>query len=152
MIIRRAKQDDIPVMAELLGELFAIEDDFVIDSIKQTNGLNLLLEMPDSIALVVQIEDQIIAMATVQKLVSTAMGDYVGLIEDVVVAQTYRAQGIGKKLLHALIGECDAMGIKRLALGADQRNQNALAFYEKLGFKSSNMGILYYTMLNNDIY
>lgn len=152
MIIRRAKQDDIPAMAELLGELFAIEDDFVIDSIKQTNGLKLLLEMPDSIALVVQIEDQIIAMATVQKLVSTAMGDYVGLIEDVVVAQTYRAQGIGKKLLYALIGACDAMGIKRLALGADQRNQNALAFYEKLGFKSSNMGILYYTMLNNGIY
>lgn len=152
MIIRQAKQDDIPVMVALLGELFAIEDDFVIDSMKQTNGLTLLLEIPDSVALVVQIDDKIIAMATVQKFVSTAMGDYVGMIEDVVVTKAYRAQGIGKKLLHALIDECHKRGMKRLALGADQRNQSAIEFYQKLGFKPSNMGFLYYFMFKDVVY
>lgn len=152
MIIRQAKKSDIPPMVGLLEELFAIEDDFVIDSMKQTNGLKLLLEMPDSIALVVQIDDKIIAMATVQKLVSTAMGDYVGLIEDVVVTKAYRAQGIGKKLLHALIDECRKRGMKRLALGSDQRNQSAIEFYQKLGFKPSNMGFLYYFMFKDGVY
>ncbi|HEX5330654.1 hypothetical protein, partial [Sulfuricurvum sp.] len=82
MNIRRASYEDISDMARLLGELFAIEDDFTIDTEKQSRGLKLLLDTESAIVLVAQEEERVIAMATIQKLVSTAIGEYVGIIED----------------------------------------------------------------------
>ena len=143
MIVRRACYDDIDEMAGLLSELFSIEDDFTIDREKQSRGLSHLLETQSAIVLVAQEGDHVIAMATVQQLVSTAMGEYVGIIEDVVVQETYRGRGIGKSLLEALIVESEKAGLKRLALGADHRNTNAIAFYQKQGFTTSHMGLMY---------
>ena len=143
MKIRYACSDDISAMTNLLCELFAIEDDFIIDLEKQSRGLMLLLDTPGAIVLVAQKDDCVIGMASVQTLISTAMGEYVGLIEDVVVNEAYRGRGIGKLLLEALIAESEKMGLKRLALGADHRNYNALAFYKKQGFTASHMGLMY---------
>lgn len=143
MMIRYAEYDDIPYMAGLLAELFTIEDDFAIDIEKQSRGLTLLLDTESAIVLVAQEEESVIGMATIQKLVSTAMGEYVGIIEDVIVSETHRGRGIGKSLLEALIVESEKAGLKRLALGADHRNNNAIAFYQKLGFRTSNMGLMY---------
>lgn len=143
MTIRRASYADIPAMANLLSELFAIEDDFAIDIEKQSRGLKLLLDTENTIVLVAQEEERAIAMATLQKLVSTVIGEYVGIIEDVIVSETHRGRGIGKSLLEALIVESEKAGLKRLALGADHRNLAAIAFYQKHGFSTSNMGLMY---------
>jgi len=147
MIIRRASYDDISAMVNLLNELFTIEDDFVIDGEKQSRGLKLLLDIPNAIVLIVQECDSVIAMASVQPLVSTAIGETVGIIEDVVVTGSYQGRGIGKALIEALIGESEKAGLKRLALGADQRNLTAIAFYQKQGFTASHMGLMYYLPL-----
>jgi ribosomal protein S18 acetylase RimI-like enzyme len=143
MSIRRPADTDIPAMANLLSELFAIEDDFKIDIQKHSRGLKLLLETPSAIIFVAQEDNGVVGMATLQTLLSTAMGDYVGLIEDVVVHETYRGRGIGTSLLEALIAESEKAGLKRLALGADHRNTNAIAFYQKKGFTASHMGLMY---------
>lgn len=145
-MIRCATYDDIPRMTELLGELFAIEDDFTIDIQKQFTGLDLLLETPNVTVLVAESDQRVIAMATLQILISTAMGGYVGLIEDVIVNKSYRSRGIGKKLIQALIKEAEKKGLKRLALGADHRNESASEFYKKLGFSASHMGLMYITV------
>lgn len=110
MTIRRAKRSDISAMVELLCELFAIEDDFVIDRQKHERGLNLLFNTPDAIVLVVEHEDKVIGMASVQPLVSTAIGECVGLIEDVVIASRFRGNGIGKNLMERLIDETEKVG------------------------------------------
>ncbi|HEX5710511.1 MAG TPA: GNAT family N-acetyltransferase [Sulfuricurvum sp.] len=143
MKIRCACSDDITAMTNLLSELFAIEDDFSMDVEKQSRGLMLLLDTPSAIVLVAQESDCVIGMASIQTLISTAVGEYVGLIEDVVVNEEYRGRGIGKLLLKALITESEKRGLKRLALGADHRNYNALAFYKKQGFTTSHMGLMY---------
>ncbi len=143
MIVRRAEISDIPEMVELLCELFAIEDDFTIDREKHKHGLNLLLENHDAIVLVTEEENRVIGMATVQPLISTAIGERVGLIEDVVIASRFRGNGIGKRLMERLIGEAQKAGMKRLALGADERNDRAIVFYQKLGFTTSHMGLMY---------
>ncbi|MDO9057054.1 MAG: GNAT family N-acetyltransferase [Sulfuricurvum sp.] len=142
-MIRRACYDDIDAMAGLLSELFAIEDDFSIDIEKQSRGLKLLLDTPSAILLVVESKEGVIGMATLQTLISTAMGEKVGLIEDVIVSEAYRGTGIGKALLEALIAESEGAGLKRLALGADHRNHKAIAFYQKQRFSISNMGLMY---------
>ncbi|MFZ2889075.1 GNAT family N-acetyltransferase [Sulfuricurvum sp.] len=141
--IRLAYSDDIPVMVKLLGELFAIEDDFTIDTEKQSCGLELLLQNSHSIVLVAEIENTVIGMITIQRMISTAMGTYVGTIEDVIVAQECRGSGIGTKLLDAAMDEADERGWGRLALGVDLRNTKAIDFYQKKGFSTSHMGLMY---------
>lgn len=142
-MIRRAIVDDIPVMAALLGELFTIEDDFMIDVEKQSRGLELLLRNHEAIVLVALVNEAVVGMITLQMLISTAMGEKVGLIEDFIIREEHRRMGIGKELLNTLIVESEKQGLKRLALGADHRNHSAIAFYEKQGFDTSHMGLMY---------
>jgi ribosomal protein S18 acetylase RimI-like enzyme len=144
LTIRLAFSDDIPVMVKLLSELFAIEDDFTIEGYKQSRGLELLLQSPQSIILVAEIQESVIGMISLQRMISTAMGAYVGLIEDVVVSESHRGYGIGTKLLETAIDEAGRREWGRLALGVDLRNTKAISFYQKYGFETSNMGLMYY--------
>ncbi|MDD5053048.1 MAG: GNAT family N-acetyltransferase [Sulfuricurvum sp.] len=130
-------------MSDLLCELFSIEDDFVIDKEKQTLGLKLLLNEIHSTILVASVNNEIVGMITMQTLISTASGGYVGLIEDLIVTKNYRGIGIGSKLLKSLIDESQHQGLLRLALGADIRNTAAILFYRKHGFAASHMGLMY---------
>lgn len=102
-----------------------------------------MLKDPSGTVLVAESDGGVVGMATMQRLISTAMGEYVGLIEDVIVDEAYRKRGIGKALLEALIAESAARGYARLALGADRRNTNAIDFYRSRGFVSSQMGLMY---------
>lgn len=142
-LIREARTGDLAEMALLLAELFTIEDDFVIDEAKQINGLRLLLESSSGTVFVAQLDQRVVGMLTVQSVVSTAAGEYVGLIEDLIVSEPYRGCGIGKQLLHAVLAASKEKGLGRLALAADNRNVSAIAFYQKYGFETSRMGMLY---------
>jgi ribosomal protein S18 acetylase RimI-like enzyme len=130
-------------MVSLLGELFAIEEDFAIDPLRQRQGLELLLDDPDATVLVCETGGRVAGMASMQRLVSTASGGYVGLIEDVVVSGTCRGEGIGTMLLESLITESRERGYLRLALAADGRNTRAIAFYRRFGFGTGHMGLMY---------
>ncbi len=141
--IRKALLDDVIPMAKLLGELFAIEDDFVFDEESHTKALTLMINTQHSTLYVATINNRLIGMVTMQPLISTAMGGYVGLIEDVIVAHDFRGQGIGKQLLMTMIEESKLLGYTRLSLSADKRNDVAIDFYRTLGFEASNMRLLY---------
>ncbi|MDD5158727.1 MAG: GNAT family N-acetyltransferase [Sulfuricurvum sp.] len=143
LIIRLAYSDDVPAMAKLLSELFAIEDDFTIDGEKQSHGLELLLQSPQSVILVAEMQNGVVGMLSLQRMISTAIGEYVGIIEDVVVSEFHRGYGIGTKLLETAIDEAERREWGRLALGVDLRNTKAIAFYQKYGFETSNMGLMY---------
>jgi GNAT superfamily N-acetyltransferase len=141
--IRNAFADDIDAMNGLLSELFTIEDDFIINSAKQQQGLELLLQKPDAKILVATHLDRVVGMVSMQSLISTASGARVGLIEDMIVTHDLRGKGIGKLLLSAMIEESEQLGYVRLSLGADRRNDAAFEFYKRFEFKSSNMGLMY---------
>jgi len=143
MIVRRANYKDIQEMSSLLSELFAIEDDFIVDAEKQSCGLKLLLDTPNAVVLVAEEDERVIGMVSMQSLVSTAIGESVGLIEDMIVTQAHRSKGIGSSLLEALITESAKKNYGRLSLGADNRNSGAIAFYQKYGFTTSHMGLMY---------
>lgn len=130
-------------MSSLLSELFAIEDDFIVDAEKQSCGLKLLLDTPNAVVLVAEEDERVIGMVSMQSLVSTAIGESVGLIEDMIVTQAHRSKGIGSSLLEALITESAKKNYGRLSLGADNRNSGAIAFYQKYGFTTSHMGLMY---------
>jgi len=142
--IRKAQLHDVKPMAKLLGELFAIEDDFSFDLERHTKALTLLFYEKSATLYVAKSKNRVVGMVSMQSHISTAMGGYVGLIEDMIVTIEYRGQGVGQQLLTAMIDESTRLGYTRLTLAADRRNDLALTFYKTFGFEMSNMGLMYY--------
>lgn len=128
---RLASTTDIEAMLGLLAQLFAIESDFRINPLKQRAGLVLLLNSEQGQLFVAQDNDsgKVVAMCSVQILISTAEGGKVGLLEDLIVSGDYRHQGIGQQLLQYVVKWAKQHNLKRLQLLADKNNQPALNFY-----------------------
>ena len=61
-------------------------------------------------------------------------------IEDVVVAEGCRGQGIGASVLSAVLGWAREKGATRAQLLADRTNVAALDFYRRLGWQPTQLG------------
>ena len=66
-----------------------------------------------------------------------------GTINNLFVLEEYRGKGIGKKLMETMMDAFKEKGINNFELYALNNNENALKFYEKLGFKKYNVQMLY---------
>ena len=137
--IRPASPADLDSLVALLALLFAIERDFVFDAPRQRRGLALMLENERGCVLVAEISGRVVGMCTGQSTISTAEGGMALLVEDVVVHEEWRGQGIGRKLLAGLRDWAGARQIARLQLLADRNNAAALAFYQNLGWDSTEL-------------
>ena len=140
LVIRPARIEDINAMAGLLSLLFAVEEDFSADIDKQRAGLEMFFKHPDGRQVIVaEHQQQVIGMCSAQLLISTAAGGWKALVEDVVVAEQFRGQGIGKKLLDELAGWAERQGARRMDLLADRNNSAALDFYDRLQWCRTNL-------------
>ncbi len=141
IIIRPARPEDIPVLCDLLEDLFTIESDFAPDVEKQVKGLSLLVTDPSesSLVLVAVAHGEVVGMGTVQTLVSTAEGGRVGLVEDVIVKKEYRGLGIATRLLDEIRAWSAAKHLSRLQLLADIENKKALNFYFRRNWSMTNL-------------
>ncbi len=139
MKIRTATLDDIPEMAELLHELFAIENDFTPDFATQARGLTLLIDRAAAEIFVAEINGKVIGMCTVQIHVSTAKGCEVGTVEDLVIDIDHRDKGVGSSLLRKVEEWAVERGLARLQLEADRDNHPALGFYRRQGWHVTNL-------------
>ena len=140
--IGEAGPADIPALASLLAELFDLESDFRPDRAKQARGLQLIVDNPRvGRIFVVRSNEDVVGMANALFTVSTAEGGRVLLLEDVVVARSYRGQGLGKMLVQHVLAWARRNGSLRVTLLADRGNRPALRFYEGLGFMASNMAV-----------
>jgi ribosomal protein S18 acetylase RimI-like enzyme len=138
-----ATADDLAAMADLLGELFALESDFAPGRAKQLDGLRLILDDPGIGKLfVLRVDGRVTGMANALLTVSTAEGRRVALLEDVIVAAGFRGRGFGRRLVEHVLAWAAANGLARITLLADKDNAPALAFYERLGFERSAMRVL----------
>jgi GNAT superfamily N-acetyltransferase len=127
--IRTARVADVPAMASLLAELFAVETEFAIDRAKQERALRMIIERPSAVAWVADAGGQVVGMVTAQTVVSTAEGGESAWIEDVIVRHDWRRRGVGRKLIEQVEAWCGGRGITRMQLLADGTNAEAMAFY-----------------------
>jgi ribosomal protein S18 acetylase RimI-like enzyme len=137
--IRQATVADIDAMSMLLDQLFRIEQDFTPDKAKQRSGLELLLESPHAYLVVAVYRGEVVGMATLQLVISTAEGGYAGLIEDLVVSESHRGEGVGQEIMDHLTKWAADKGLSRLQLLADQDNRPALDFYHKQGWSMTRL-------------
>lgn len=140
MTITPATTSDIPSLCELLNELFAQEAEFKPDYAAQSRGLACIIDHPEvGSILVARRQDKIVGMVNLLFTVSTALGERVALLEDMVVAPAMRGGGIGSRLIERAIEVAEHSGCRRITLLTDQANRPAQRFYAKHGFKASAM-------------
>jgi GNAT superfamily N-acetyltransferase len=142
--IRRATLGDLGAMTALLAELFSMEPDFPIRPDLQARGLRLLLKTARAGTACIKVaadrdSGQVVGMATVQTVISTAEGAPSGWVEDVVVTASRRGGGIGSRLLAAITAWAQTHGVTRLQLLADRDNRPALKFYASRGWQGTRM-------------
>ena len=133
--IRFAKQSDMPKVLELIKELavFEKEPDAVIvtekDLIEHGFGKNPLFT-----CFVAEREQEIVAIALIYFRFSTWKGKTVHL-EDLIVKQEFRGQGLGTLLLDEVIKYGYSQGVQRICWEVLDCNTSAINFYEKQGAK-----------------
>jgi len=144
VVIRKGKSSDIEALSRLLARLFAVETDFHIDAASQIAGLRLLLAgSRRNVLFVAENDHGIMGMVTAQLVISTAAGGYSVLLEDMLVLEEYRRQGLGTRLLRQVAAWGEKRGAERYQLVADRRNVPALEFYKNSGFQQSCMSGFY---------
>lgn len=135
-----ANEADIPDLVELLGVLFAIEQDFRPDPDEQRRGLAALLASPTGYIAIARAPDgRAVGMASAQLVISTAEGAPSAWVEDVVVQEDWRGQGLGRALLDAVLDWARSQGAVRAQLLADLDNTPALAFYDRVGWQPTRL-------------
>lgn len=134
---------DVPALCALLGELFAQEAEFCPDPPAQARALQRIIGDPALGAILVARRDgAVVGMVNLLYTVSTALGERVALLEDMVVSAAARGNGIGSALLRAAIAHAGKAGCKRITLLTDPDNTAAQRFYARHGFTPSNMRAL----------
>lgn len=139
--IRPAGVQDLDDLVELLRLLFSMEADFEVDALRQRRGLSMLLDGCGKHRCVLAAEagGRVVGMASAQVLISTAEGGFSAVVEDIVVAESWRGRGIGRMLVTAIERWAADRGVSRLQLLADRTNLPALRFYEKQGWKTTQL-------------
>ena len=140
MEITTAISSDIPQLCLLLDSLFAQEAEFKPDHQAQTRGLSAIIDNTDIGDILVAHETgQIIGMINLLYTISTALGERVAILEDMVIADSHRDRGVGSKLLDYALEFAKAQGCQRVTLLTDHDNTGAQRFYERHGFERSTM-------------
>jgi ribosomal protein S18 acetylase RimI-like enzyme len=136
-VIENASNQDIPALINLLGILFGIEADFQADAEKQKEGLSQLINHPENgvIKLAKNEKRQVIGMVSAQLVISTAQGSPSAWIEDMVIEEAYRGEGVGKALLDEALIWSKNKGATRAQLLVDTENTPALGYYAHLGWE-----------------
>lgn len=140
VVIEEARESDIPQLCNLLSLLFSQEAEFKPEEKAQKKGLLTIIANPDvGMILVARHGGSILAMVNLLFTVSTALGERVVILEDMIVSPEARGSGVGSMLLSQAIKLMEIKGVRRITLLTDHDNRHAQGFYTKHGFMKSTM-------------
>lgn len=135
MIIRKASQNDMPSVLELIQELatFEKEPDAVVVTVDDLirDGFS---ENPLFHCFVAEVDNEIIGMALYYYRFSTWKGKTIHL-EDLIVKESKRGRGAGFALYKEIIKKGKAENVRRIEWNVLDWNTPAIDFYEKSGAK-----------------
>ena len=140
MHIEAATEADVPALSKLLAVLFAQEAEFTPNPETQRRGLQRIITNREvGIVLVAKEGETVLGMVILPYTVSTALGERVALLEDMVVFPEARGARVGSHLLKRAVAVTEAAGCQRITLLTDQQNLSAQHFYKWHGFTPSSM-------------
>jgi GNAT superfamily N-acetyltransferase len=140
ILIRKARESDLPAIGKLLADL--------INAMDSTEGINIgialktcehLLHDAGSHFLVAAMEGTPVGLIhfTVRQTILHRSPS--ALIDELVVAKEYQGKGVGKQLALAAIEKCKQLGCCEVEVSAEKANVEARKFYKKCGFAERGM-------------
>ncbi|MFN5325191.1 MAG: GNAT family N-acetyltransferase [Bacteroidota bacterium] len=130
-VIRKGLPDDVPAVLNLIRELALYEKaplevtNTAEDMLRDGFGHNPVFKM-----LVAEVEQKVVGMAIYFIKYSTWKGKGVYL-DDIVVTEPLRGQGIGAKLFKAVMEDARDLGAKQMHWQVLDWNEPAIRFYRK---------------------
>lgn len=102
--------------------------------------LDLLIEEPNCHCLVIEHQGSIIGFGSLVVFRTPVFGQK-GRIEDIIIHEDHRGQGLGKKLMQKLISIAKEKNIKHIHLTSNPRREAARNLYLSLGFRQYDTGV-----------
>lgn len=134
--VRAMQREDIPAVAAIEKSIFSApwsEESFL-----------RAFSSPDNIYLVSVSEEGVAGYCGIWISYETAD------LCNIAVAQEYRRQGMGEKLLSEAAARAESCGVERLMLEVRESNRSALCLYEKKGFQQIGIRKGYYDLPKED--
>jgi GNAT superfamily N-acetyltransferase len=132
IIIRQGLKADLPQVLNLIKELAAYEkapaEVAVTLEEMERDGFG---EHPIFRYFVAETEDKIVGLSLYYIKYSTWKGKCV-FLEDIIVTESFRKSGIGKKLFDKVVEVAKQMKVRRMEWQVLEWNEPAIKFYEKL--------------------
>lgn len=143
--IRPIRAEDLPHAAKLAAKLVRLHHSLdaqrfmYVEPLEPGYARFLAAEMTDSnaVVLVGERDGAIVAYGYGRKEGRDwmALRDVCGMIHDVWVEEDHRSEGIGAKLVQALIERLEALKVPRVVLSTAWQNGPAQELFAKLGFR-----------------
>ena len=129
------KRDITPTIKKQVFELFKVLN----ADIKQWDIEQVLSQGNEYICTCCWEEEKLVGMASLATY--KVISGYKGMVEDVVVSETFRGKGIGRKLMEMLIKEGQRLHLSEILLFSGHHRKPAIALYTSLGFNLKNSGM-----------
>jgi ribosomal protein S18 acetylase RimI-like enzyme len=136
IIIRKANGPDLPIIFELMKELMEAMNDvegYDVDTVFE--NCRFLLNDVNSNIMVAEIDGQVVGVIKFTTRKTFLHSGLSGLIDEFVVAKSYRGKGIGSQLINAVIEKCRLLGCCEIEMTTEYENTRAIEFYKKFGFE-----------------
>jgi ribosomal protein S18 acetylase RimI-like enzyme len=131
----------LPAIKGLLAELInAIEDSESLEINKAIENCRILLNDANCTLLVAKAGDSMVGFINFTTRKTALHSAPSGLIDELIVAEEYRGQGIGRQLISAAVDKCRRLGCCEIEVSTEKTNTKAREFYKSCGFED--VGIL----------
>lgn len=138
--VEPATIEDLANLVDLVMELMELQGDFTPDRAAHERGLRLILEEPSRGRIfVLRNDERIIGMVNLLFTISTAVGGFAILLEDVVVHPDHRGHGYGSMLVEHVVEFARQKGFKRITLLTDKLSAQSQSFFKRHGFEFSHL-------------
>ncbi len=131
--IRPGTADDLPQALSLIQELATFErEPDAVEATVESMRVDGFGERPVFEYFVAETSDEIVGLALYFYSYSTWKGKCLYL-EDLIVTESHRGQGIGRRLLDRIVAQAKVSESKRVVWQVLDWNEPAIAFYKSLG-------------------
>lgn len=130
---------------QILEDLKALLHELDPEAESPTEGtIEEMLKNQSCILMVARDDAKVVGMATLE--IVPKVGKRVAYLEDVVVSEEYRGQGLGKRLVSKLIEKAKECEVESISLTSRPHRVAAHALYESLGFVKRDTNVFKLTL------
>ena len=132
LLIRDVSPRDFDQVFGLLKQLWDYKE-LDYEGMKKVFEHNL--QAPDRFYIVALYGPQVVGFCSLMVKHNLWLQGFLGNVDEMIVEESYRGQGIGKKLMQRITEIAKEKNCKRLELESSFHREQAHAFYKELGFE-----------------